>query len=400
MPVPHTANMDNAPGLHHAHIPPPPAGYPTLGFVAPNSGSTGNTAHAANDSLTTTNLCATPQSFYSGIGASAGTPPMAASARVVTPTGPKQPTVAELKKTQSKLPSLHFNSKIPFQLVKTWKEWTVAVRFSVSNRNEHAPFYWKSMVDRATALYGQCCPTSSNDKAAVETTDQPGMAAQEYNTLIASTNSIELVLRQALTEALPQGNTMLQFGIYTTERMLFYTMRKNLPTKNFLKIAVIDAVETRLTEPKSLPECVAKLRTYIHDIQIAFGILHAFGPSQQNVHVNPIKVCAVMRAFADHVRTVYSYLAAKIVMMGQPSENLPIQQLVQYAVQLLGIMAERVSEEKSTKQIFSHTAGPTTKDKPQANATRGKAAGNSKKGKDDPKPPNKPVTCNYMSCVF
>eukprot|EP00971_Amphidinium_carterae_P033681 663322-Amphidinium_carterae.3 len=26
-----------------------------------------------------------PQSFYSGIGASAGTPPMAASARVVTP---------------------------------------------------------------------------------------------------------------------------------------------------------------------------------------------------------------------------------------------------------------------------------------------------------------------------
>eukprot|EP00971_Amphidinium_carterae_P024300 479626-Amphidinium_carterae.4 len=168
------------------------------------------------------------------------------------------------------------------------------------------------------------------------------MVAHEYNSLIASTNSIEIVLRQALSEALPQGNTMLQFGIYTTERMLFYTMRKNLPTENFLKIAVIDAVETRLAEPKSLPECVNKLRTYIHDIQIAFGILHALGPSQQNVNVTPIKVCAVMRAFADHVRSVDSYLATKIVMMGQPSENVPIQSLVQYAVQLLGIMAERV----------------------------------------------------------
>eukprot|EP00971_Amphidinium_carterae_P085505 1691642-Amphidinium_carterae.1 len=79
--------------------------------MAQSSGS-GNTAHTANDSLTTTNLCATPQSFYSGVGAHAGIP-MAASARVVQPTstGHKHPTVAELKKTQSKLPSLHFNSK-------------------------------------------------------------------------------------------------------------------------------------------------------------------------------------------------------------------------------------------------------------------------------------------------
>eukprot|EP00971_Amphidinium_carterae_P024299 479626-Amphidinium_carterae.3 len=92
---------------------------------------------------------------------------MAASARVVTPVGPKQPTVAELKKTQSKLPSLHFNSKIPFQVVKTWKEWTNAVQFAASNWNEHAPLYWKSVVDRATYVYGQYCTMSSNDKAAV-----------------------------------------------------------------------------------------------------------------------------------------------------------------------------------------------------------------------------------------
>eukprot|EP00971_Amphidinium_carterae_P287959 5716305-Amphidinium_carterae.1 len=139
--------------------------------MEPSSGS-GNTAHTANDSLATTNLL-TPQSFYSGIGRNAGIP-MAASARVVHPTstGSRQPTVAELKKTQSKLPSLHFNSKVPFQLVKTWKEWTNLVQLTMSNWNEQAPLYWKNTVDRATTLYGQYCAMDSDSKAAVETTDQ------------------------------------------------------------------------------------------------------------------------------------------------------------------------------------------------------------------------------------
>eukprot|EP00971_Amphidinium_carterae_P064834 1284679-Amphidinium_carterae.1 len=56
-----------------------------------------------------------------------------------------------------------------------------------------------------------------------------------------------------------------------------------------------------------------------------------------------------------------------------------------WALQLLGLMAERVTEEKSTKQIFTHTAGPTNKDKPQANAVvdpRGKGRGNPKNTKD------------------
>eukprot|EP00971_Amphidinium_carterae_P236808 4699975-Amphidinium_carterae.1 len=71
---------------------------------------------------------------------------MAASARVAQShsTGNKQPAVAELKKTQSKLPNLLFHSKVPFQLVKTWKEWTNQVQLTMSNWNEHAPGYWKN----------------------------------------------------------------------------------------------------------------------------------------------------------------------------------------------------------------------------------------------------------------
>eukprot|EP00971_Amphidinium_carterae_P265696 5270997-Amphidinium_carterae.1 len=57
----------------------------------------------------------------------------------------------------------------------------------------------------------------SDSKAAVETADQLGMTAYEYNSLIASNNSIEIVLRQALQDALPQGNVMMTYGIYTAE---------------------------------------------------------------------------------------------------------------------------------------------------------------------------------------
>eukprot|EP00971_Amphidinium_carterae_P272896 5416109-Amphidinium_carterae.2 len=41
--------------------------------------------------------------------------------------------------------------------------------------------------------------------------------------------------------------------------------------------------------------------------------------------------------------------------------------------------------------------GPTTKDKPQANAAGAdtRPPGNTKKGRNDPNPPNQPVTCNH-----
>eukprot|EP00971_Amphidinium_carterae_P154459 3063240-Amphidinium_carterae.1 len=94
-------------------------------------------------------------------------------------------------------------------------------------------------------------------------------------------------------------------------------------------------------------------------------------------------------------------MATKIVLMGPPSDNVPIQQLMRYAVRLLGLMAERISEEKGTKQILNHTAGPTTKDKPQANAAGAdtRPPGNTKKGKDGPKTdpgPMNAIPCKYF----
>eukprot|EP00971_Amphidinium_carterae_P255247 5067010-Amphidinium_carterae.1 len=172
---------------------------------------------------------------------------------------------------------------------------------------------------------------TATEKAMLETSDQLGLAG---------------------LEALPQGQDMLGKGMFSTDRTLFDTMRRNLPTENFLKIAVINAVETRLAEPKTLPDCVTKLRTYIQDIQIAMGILQVFGPAQQNVQINPIRVCAVIRAFAHHVRTVDSILATKIVLLGELSERMPMLNFAHWAVHLLGLGGRRPEHETDFPSYF------------------------------------------------
>eukprot|EP00971_Amphidinium_carterae_P033840 666490-Amphidinium_carterae.2 len=126
------------------------------------------------------------------------------------------------------------------------------MQLTVAGWNEHAPPYWQTVLNRATALHGQYCSTSPAQKAVYETLDQMGLVIHGYNTLVASSNSIEVPLRPCLVEALPQGQKMLKKGIFEVEKMLFESMRQNLPSESFQKIAVIDAVKTRLTEPKAI----------------------------------------------------------------------------------------------------------------------------------------------------
>eukprot|EP00971_Amphidinium_carterae_P142019 2812969-Amphidinium_carterae.1 len=83
-------------------------------------------------------------------------------------------------------------------------------------------------------------------------TEQMGLVIHGCNARVASFNSIQVVLRQCLVDALPQGQKMLTKGIFETEKTFFDTMRRNMPSESFLKIAVIDAVETRLTEPTTI----------------------------------------------------------------------------------------------------------------------------------------------------
>eukprot|EP00971_Amphidinium_carterae_P219033 4347831-Amphidinium_carterae.1 len=55
--------------------------------------------------------------------------------------------------------------------------------------------------------------------------------------------------------------------------MLFDVMRRNLPSNSFVQVAVVDSLEVRLEEPRTIAECSIKLRTYLQDLKIAEGIL-------------------------------------------------------------------------------------------------------------------------------
>eukprot|EP00971_Amphidinium_carterae_P207936 4126129-Amphidinium_carterae.1 len=66
---------------------------------------------------------------------------------------------------------------------------------------------------------------------------------------------------------------MLMRGIVNSERMLFDVMRRNLPSNSFVQVALVDSLEVRLAEPRTISECSVKLRTYLQELKIAEGIL-------------------------------------------------------------------------------------------------------------------------------
>eukprot|EP00971_Amphidinium_carterae_P322237 6404847-Amphidinium_carterae.1 len=67
-------------------------------------------------------------------------------------------------------------------------------------------------------------------------------------------------------------------NILTAEAMLFDVIKRCLPTESYLKLGVIHSIESDLPKPKTLAECVGKLRTY-KDVQIAINLLSSLGLS-------------------------------------------------------------------------------------------------------------------------
>eukprot|EP00971_Amphidinium_carterae_P175276 3474673-Amphidinium_carterae.1 len=136
---------------------------------------------------------------------------------------------------------------------------------------------------------------------------------------------------------------MLMRGIVNSERMLFDVMRRDLPSNSFVQVALVDSLEVRLAEPRTISECSNKLRTYLQELKIAESTLSRC-----------TRFCA---------------LATKVIMLGDVSEDSTLQQLIQWAIMILGLTVEKVQEEKNTKQLFGSSSSPA-KDgkKPQANA--------------------------------
>eukprot|EP00971_Amphidinium_carterae_P085646 1694687-Amphidinium_carterae.1 len=254
-----------------SHTPPPPMGFPRVGFLHGESSSTGHS------SLTTTNVVSQPQ-------------------RVELEANLWQDRLELCQVIHIMVEWLNSQHTVRFQLIKAWKEWVLAVQLTVLAWSEHAPPYWQTVLNRATALYGQYCSMSPAQRAMYET-------------------NIHIV------------------HLWPGQKML----KK-------------DAVETRLTEPKTINDCVTRLRTYLQDAHVAIGILEVFAPVH-NVQLKPIRVCTVMRTFVKHVCSLNSTLRTKIVILGEVNENMPITSLLQWASHVLGFMAEKVNDDKQIRRV-------------------------------------------------
>eukprot|EP00971_Amphidinium_carterae_P257906 5119472-Amphidinium_carterae.1 len=93
---------------------------------------------------------------------------------------------------------------------------------------------------------------------------------------------------------------MTSLGIYNSELMLFDVMKRYLPTDSFLKLGVVNAIETELAQPRTLSEGLAKLRTYLQDCQIAVNMLNTIGKTR-NVELSTLRVYNVLAGFVHSV---------------------------------------------------------------------------------------------------
>eukprot|EP00971_Amphidinium_carterae_P157253 3117460-Amphidinium_carterae.1 len=138
---------------------------------------------------------------------------------------------------------------------------------------------------------------------------------------------------------------MLVNGIVETDKMLLDVMRKKLPSDSFLKLSLLDGVESKIKEPSTLAECSTTLRVYLQDLRIADGMLGSLGAAtavggRSRIQLNSIKIFQVLRTFVTHVQKLDTTLSTRIVLLGDITENMELDELVTWALRVLGLMAD------------------------------------------------------------
>eukprot|EP00971_Amphidinium_carterae_P219662 4361083-Amphidinium_carterae.1 len=172
---------------------------------------------------------------------------------------------------------------------------------------------------------------------------------------------------------------MTSLGIYKSELMLFDVMKRFLPTESFLKLGVVNAIDANLAQPKTLAECLSKLRTYLQDCQIAINMLNTIGKTN-NVVLSTLRVYNVLAGFVHHVSGMDAVLTTRIELLGQVSDSHTLQALFTWATKVLGLIAERVREDKQ----FRTQQGNKPANKPSATAPDGTSNKTPKEGKPNP----------------
>eukprot|EP00971_Amphidinium_carterae_P025974 512176-Amphidinium_carterae.2 len=111
----------------------PAARFPTLEELRGPSSSSLPTTNRVSHSGYSWNE--NPYSWNESHSGGSGPVPLAASARPMTvpqSSSHSGPTLADLRKVKTTLPVLQLKGDVPFNLIKTWKEWTLAVQAQVT----------------------------------------------------------------------------------------------------------------------------------------------------------------------------------------------------------------------------------------------------------------------------
>eukprot|EP00971_Amphidinium_carterae_P007854 155550-Amphidinium_carterae.1 len=207
------------------------------------------------------------------------------------------------------------------------------------------------------------------------------MAASAQTTVPASTGQVSL---QDLRKA------QIYIGTKLSKRLTIITgngHRSLAQTEQSMSqrilLGVVNAIETDLAQPKTLTECMNKVRTYLQDCQIAINMLNSIGGSK-NVELSTSRVYNALACFIHHVSCLDTVLTTRIELLGQVTDNDTLPALFTWATKVLGLVAERVREDKQFKALQQGNSKPTNPNKPSANSAE-RASNKNPKG-DKPKP--------------
>eukprot|EP00971_Amphidinium_carterae_P224080 4446598-Amphidinium_carterae.1 len=99
-------------------------------------------------------------------------------------------SLQDLRKVKTTLPTLTFNKSSAFQLVRSWKEWSLNVGLHMGAWHPEAQLYWSEVVDKANVYYWQWSSKTGAERTIYES-QQLGLDVFGFVPPIPSSNPVE-----------------------------------------------------------------------------------------------------------------------------------------------------------------------------------------------------------------
>eukprot|EP00971_Amphidinium_carterae_P127901 2533210-Amphidinium_carterae.2 len=114
-------------------------------------------------------------------------------------------------------------------------------------------------------------------------------------------------------------------------------------------------------------------------------VLHLFTAHTEIPNSNSTVGSHVLKVFVHHMCSLDTVLTTKVTLLGNMSDSMPLQTVLTWSTSVLGLAAERASEEKHMRQVQGHASN-----KPQAHMAQPAGAKDADHKKDKKGAENKP----------